>query len=100
MAPLFRAPVRAGHKKTAPRARGTVDVYSLPSTQRPLSVGKIIKPRRRETVLSVTLHWPDSKANTPESQIGVGTTGVGDDSNRDPGCREQTSGLDSTRRLN
>jgi len=36
-------------------------------------VGKIIKPRRRETVLSVTLHWSDCKAVTPESQTGVGT---------------------------
>ena len=71
MAPLFRGPIRAGHKKTAPRACGTVDVYSLASTQCPQSVGKVIKPRRRETVLSVTLHSSDCKAVTLESQIGV-----------------------------
>ena len=75
MAPLFSRPVRAGHKKTAPRACGTVDVYSLASTQRPQSVGKVIKPRRSETVLSVTLHWSDCKAVTSESQIGVEAVG-------------------------
>ena len=34
-------------------------------------MAKIIKPRRRETVLPVTLHGGESKATIGKSQIGI-----------------------------